>query len=226
MLLSPVVDGHHLPAHPFDPVAAPTAAHVPLIIGTNRDENALFVAGDPRRHRLTEPELRERLAPRLGDRLDRILSVYKRTRPHATPWDLFIGITSEDRRLGCIQLVERKLAGGTAPVFMYLFTWESNFLGGLFKACHALEIPFVFDNVDSAPITGDRPDKQELGAAMSGAWIAFARNADPNHAGIPKWPTYSASNRATMIFDAPCRIEVDPYREELDAWEGIDPIRR
>jgi hypothetical protein len=29
-----------------------------------------------------------------------------------------------------------------------------------------------------------------------------------------------------MIFDAPCRIDIDPYREELDAWEGIDIIRR
>ena len=224
MRLAPVVDGYHLPAHPFDPVAAPTAADVPLIIGTNRDENALFVAGDRRRRRLTESELRERLSPRLGDRLDNVLRVYKRTRPDATPWDLYIGITSEDRRLGCIRLVERKLAGGTASVFMYLLTWESDYLGYLFKACHALEIPFVFDNADSMPLTGDRPDKHELAAAMSEAWIAFARSGDPSHPGIPKWAPYTADNRATMLFDVPCRLEIDPARQELDAWEGMEVI--
>ena len=225
MRLSPVVDGHYLPTHPFDPVAAPTAADVPLIIGTNRDENAVFLAGDSRRRRLTDEELRQRLAPTLGDNLDRILGTYRRTRPQATPWDLLIGIQSEGMRRGSITLAERKAAGGTAPVYMYLFTWETDYLGDLFKACHALEITFVFDNVDDTLLTGGRPDKYELAEAMSEAWIAFARNGDPNHPGIPKWEPYSANNRATMLFDVPCRVEIDPYREELDAWEGV-PTRR
>ena len=104
---------------------------------------------------------------------------------------------------------------------MYLFTWESDYLGYLFKASHALEIPFVFDNVDAAPITGSRPDRYELAAAMSEAWIAFARNGDPKHSGIPTWKPYTIENRETMLFDVPCRAEHDPAREELDAWEGI-----
>jgi len=107
---------------------------------------------------------------------------------------------------------------------MYLFTWESDYLGYLFKACHALEIPFVFDNVGEMPLTGDRPDRYELAAAMSEAWIAFARSGDPSHAGIPKWVPYTCSNRATMLFDVPCRVEIDPAREELDAWEGMEVI--
>ena len=224
MQLSPVVDGRYLPANPFDPVAAPTAADVDLLIGTNRDEMALFLAADPRRRRLTEPELRERLARMLGDRMEGILSVYQRTRPEATPWDLLIGITSEDRRIGCINMVERKLAGGNAPVYMYLFTYESNFLGGLFKAGHALEIPFVFDNTDDVPMTGDRPDKHEVAAAISAAWIAFARSGDPSHPGIPRWEPYTVDHRATMLLDAPCRLEIDPAREELDAWKGMEVI--
>jgi len=224
MLLAPVVDGHFLPAHPFEPVAAPTAADIPLIIGTNRDEMALFLTEDPRRLSLTESELRERLTQRLGNRMESILSVYKRTRPEATPWDLFVGITTEARRLGCIKLAERKLAGGSAPVFMYLFTWETDYLEGLLKACHVLEIPFVFGNVDKVPLTGNRPDKYELAAAMSEAWVSFARSGDPSHPGIPKWEPYTTANRATMLFDVPCRVEIDPAREEINAWEGMEVI--
>ena len=224
MMLSPVVDGHYLSANPFDPVAAPTAADVDLLIGTNRDEMALFLARDPRRRRLEESELLERLTPLLGDRLEKIIGTYRRTRPDATPWELLIGITSEARRIGCINMAERKLAGGTAPVYMYLFTYESNFLGGLLKAGHGLEIPFAFDNTDDVPMVGDRPDKHELAAAMSRAWAAFARSGDPSHPGIPKWEPYTLDNRATMLLDVPCRIEIDPAREELDAWEGMEVI--
>ncbi|UCH42327.1 MAG: carboxylesterase/lipase family protein [Dehalococcoidales bacterium] len=224
MRLAPVVDGNYLPANPFDPVAAPTAANIPLLIGTNRDENALFLARDPRRRRLTEEELDERLTQALGENKDRILSTYRRTRPKATPWDLLIGITSEARRIGCINMVERKLAGGPAPVFMYLFTYESDFLGGLFKASHAMEIPFVFNNTDDVGMTGERPDKHELEANISDAWVAFARNGDPSHPGIPTWEQYTMDNRATMLLDVPCRIEIDPAREELDAWAGMEII--
>ena len=224
MNLAPVVDGNYLPANPFDPVAAPTAANIDLMIGTNRDEAALFLARDPRRRRLEESELHERLTPVLGDRFERILGTYRRTRPDATPWELLIGITSEDRRIGCISMAERKLAGGPAPVYMYLFTYESDFLGGLLKAGHGLEIPFAFGNADDVPMVGDRPDKNELAAAVSGAWAAFARTGNPSHPGIPKWEPYTIENRATMLLDVPCRIEIDPAREELDAWKGMEVI--
>ena len=224
MQYAPVVDGKYLPANPFDPVAAPSAADVTLMIGTNRDEAALFLARDPKRRRLTEPELHERLARMLGDRAEGILSVYKKTRLNATPWDLLIGITSEDRRIGCINMVERKLAGGKAPIFMYLFTYESDFLGGLFKAAHAMEIPFAFATSADVPMTGERPDKQQMEDAVSGAWIAFARSGNPGHPGIPKWPAYDLKDRATMLLDVPCRVENDPAREELDAWAGMEVI--
>jgi para-nitrobenzyl esterase len=69
---------------------------------------------------------------------------------------------------------------------VYLFTWESDYLGGLFKASHAMEIPFVFDNVARVPLTGSRADRQQLAGTMSGAWVAFARHGDPNYEGLPQ----------------------------------------
>lgn len=82
----------------------------------------------------------------------------------------------------------------------------------------------MFDNPDAALITGDRPDKCELAQSMSEAWIAFTRNGNPSHKGIPNWAPYTMENRETMIFDVPCRTENDPAREELDAWKGMEVI--
>jgi para-nitrobenzyl esterase len=223
--LSPVVDGSHFPTHPFHPGAAPAGRDVPLMIGTNLDEAAMFVAADPKRRRLTEEELHKRLVPMLGDKLERVLGTYKRTRPEATPWDLYIAIATEPTRIMSIRIAERKAAAGGAPAWMYLFTWQSDFMGGLFKAAHALEIPFVFDNAETTPITGARPDRRQLAELLSETWLAFARNGDPNHPAIPAWRPYGVERRDTMILDVPCRAEQAPRQEELDAWRGIE-VRR
>ncbi|MQA00802.1 MAG: carboxylesterase family protein [Dehalococcoidia bacterium] len=216
----PVMEGDYLPAHPFDPAPAPTATTVPLIVGTNKDEAALFSAGDPRRRKLDESELHERLQPLLGDRWQEVLAVYRRCRPDDTPWDLWVGINSEARRLAAVTLAERHAAAGGAPVYMYLFEWESDFMGGLFKAAHAMEIPFVFDNADRVPMTGERADRGELAASMSTTWAAFARNGNPDHEALPSWPAFDAASRATMVFDVPPRLEHDPGSEERLVWRG------
>jgi para-nitrobenzyl esterase len=220
--MSPVVDGHYLPVNPFDPVAAPASAEVSLLIGSNRYELALALAPRSDRGKISESEAKQRLTPWLGDKVDDIYNVYRKTSPKASPWDLYVGIVSEERRLGCIKVVERKLKIGKAPNFMYLFTWETDYDEGFYKSCHALEVPFVFDNIEAAPLTGTRPDRNMLAAAISNAWIAFARNGDPGHPGIPKWEPYTINHRATMFLDVPCRLEVDPDSEKIEAWKGID----
>jgi para-nitrobenzyl esterase len=118
MRLSPVVDGNFLPAHPFDPVAAPTAAGIPIIIGTNKDEALLFLGRDPKRDSLTEAELIERLKPMLGEKTNEVLAVYKASRPNASPFDLLVAIQTESFRLGSIMLAERKAAASNAPVYV------------------------------------------------------------------------------------------------------------
>ena len=219
----PVVDGRTLPAHMFDPVAAPSAVGVPLIIGTNKDEIALFAAmiGDfddwgAQRHL-------DIVRAFAGDRYDDVLDVYSRSRAGATTADLAVAAMSAPTRASTITLTERKLAAGdAAPVYMYLFAFESDILGGRVKAGHGLEVPFVFDLTDEAPMTGSRPEKADVAAAMSTAWLAFARTGDPNHDGLPAWPRYDVETRATMVFDAECRVDDDPLPEERVVWAGVD----
>jgi para-nitrobenzyl esterase len=59
--LGPVCDGQIIPVQPFDPVAAPTAAGVPVIVGCNRDETAFMLMRDPMFGQFDEKTMRLRV---------------------------------------------------------------------------------------------------------------------------------------------------------------------
>jgi para-nitrobenzyl esterase len=227
----PVLDGKILPTHPFDPAAAPTASSVPLIIGTNRDEMTLLFSEEPVLRDDDYEGMREAIVIKSGwffggnitiRQIDNFIADLRYKNPKATALDIWIYFMTLRTRVGSIRLAERKIAGGSAPVYMYLFTWESPALNGILKACHALQSPFVFNNVEN-PIDfiGDTPERFILAKRMSGAWAAFARNGDPNHDSLPYWPAYNIEKRATMIFNTECQVENDPYNEERLEWQGI-----
>jgi para-nitrobenzyl esterase len=219
-MLAPVVDGVGLPADPFDPVAAPGAAAVPLLIGTTRDEMTLFTAAIPGFGMVTEQALPTVAATVNGFDSAAMLDLYGRTRPGTSPADRLTAVLTDRFRVGSIRLAERKLAGGEAPVFMYRFDFTTPVLDGKLGATHALDIPFCFDNLDKTRLHGDRPEAPALVEAMSEAWLAFARSGDPNHPGLPAWPAYDTDRRPTMLLDVECRVADDPDAEERLAWEG------
>ena len=103
---------------------------------------------------------------------------------------------------------------------MYEFAWPSPAAGGVMGACHALEIPFVFDTLDKGtgqmmgPLLGPAPP-QSLADKMHKAWVAFART------GTPGWPRYATSHRATMRFGATSSVVDDPRSWERELWEGV-----
>ena len=81
--LGPVLDGDVLPGHPFDPVAAPSAANVPLLIGTTRDEMTLFLHGSPMLSNVDDAA-GAKLAPNVAQGVTDLYPTYRRSRPHAT----------------------------------------------------------------------------------------------------------------------------------------------
>ncbi len=220
MGFNPVVDGKNLPAGPFEPVAPAISANIPLIIGTNKDEMNLFFGLAPWVDNLDDAGLRERARMFVGDRAEIIVDRYKRARPADSPRDLILAIATDcAMRMPSLVTADRKAAQHGAPVFVYLFTWETPVLGGKLKSPHALEIPFVFDTLRTAPFTGDSPVRQEISDRMSKTWIAFARTGHPNNDAIPNWPAHETTNRPTMIFDENCRVENDPLGGERRAWD-------
>jgi para-nitrobenzyl esterase len=229
---APVVDGSVLPQHPFDPVAPSISANVPLIIGTNKDEATLFLllpmggAGTPsqaapRPDQLASSDVVGRAFLRgfAGDASESILSAYRQAYPSLASGDVLAAVISDGMmRVPSIIQAERKYAQRAAPVFMYLFTWESPLLNGRLKSCHALEIPFVFDNLTTGLFTGSNPERFSLSEKMSESWMSFARKGVPSYEKLPVWSPYTAEGRETMIFGAECHVEKDPASMGRQIW--------
>ncbi|TCM16594.1 para-nitrobenzyl esterase [Novosphingobium sp. PhB165] len=216
--LGPVVDGRTLPAHPFEPQANPFSEHVPVLIGSNKDEQTLFLAADPKFGKYTVEEAREHFAV-VGERADAAFELYRGLTPNDPPsyWVSSL-LTDIGMRGNSIREAERKAAQNAAPVFMYRLDWETPIMGGMLRAPHGLDTPLVFDNPEtSLALLGNGPDPKELATRMSQAWVNFARTGDPSQPGLV-WPRYELADRRTMIFDIPSHVVSDPDGARRTFW--------
>lgn len=226
----PVVDGRVLPTAPFDAAAVRLSAHVPLMAGWCEHEQRWTFASTPAVYRRTEREVRQATARFIGvgdDEVAPLIETYRRCRPTDSPGDRFAQIVGDQRyRRNVLRAAELHLQHGGAPAYVYLLAWQSPAMGGLLRAPHTLCLPFVFGNIDRATgITGDEADRELLQEQMTGAWIAFARSGNPNHAALPAWRPYALADRPTMVFDRVSRDASDPLREERLAFDPLPAYR-
>ena len=209
--LSPVMDDFAMAAHPFDPVAPAQAAKIPLLIGHTKDEGTFFLLNEPKLGHFTEEDLKSRAQALAPGKADALVEALRNVRPGATANALMSDLlTATIMFAGSVTIAERK-AAQEAPVYAYRLDWGTPVADGALRATHALDVPLVFDTVDSArAFVGNGSEPKTLAAKMGAAWTAFARTGDPNVPQLPHWPRYDTETRATMLFDRECRIENDP----------------
>lgn len=224
----PVVDGDIVTQRPID-LLATGGAPVPLVVGTNTDESRLFGAMMPGIADLTDEQLAEQVAATLPEGAPPAAEAIVRYRASLAargepcrPADVSLAVSTDRMfRQHSIRLAEAQSTH--QPVWMYLFDRKAAAMGGRLGACHAIEIPFVFGNLDgsAAPLVGDDPGAADLSARVQRAWVAFAREGDPGHEDLPAWPRYDAERRATMVFDHACHVTDAPLDDERRLWEGL-----
>jgi len=193
---------------------------------TMEAEGALARADLEAAYALEPGELQARLRPMLGDITDKVLSLYRKTRPTASASDLFFTITTAQMYwYTTTRVADRKAQQKGAPVYMYQFAYEGSQTAGnppvALKAAHSLEIPFAFAHPRPNKANEVLATERALAKQMSQTWIAFARTGNPNNAHLPKWPTYSTKKRETMVFDATSKVVNDPHPAERQLWEEL-----
>jgi para-nitrobenzyl esterase len=204
----PVVDGDLLVTHPLASLRAGAGADVPLLIGTNAEEFRLFLVPPGVIDVITEDALAVAAAG-IGATSD-VIAKYRANRPEATPGDLLAALLTDRFFWQPALAVADARTGGPAATYFYEFAWRSPAIG----AGHAVELPFVFDNLaaEGAAFAGEGSPPQDIADQMHTAWVAFARSGDPG------WPAFG-QDRTVRVFDtAGGSVVSDQRRDEREIW--------
>jgi para-nitrobenzyl esterase len=165
----------------------------------------------------TATQINDWIKKTYGDKSEAYLKAVKQAYPNDTKPSDLIDVDTRFRPGAVEQAKSKSAVAGSAPVYMYLFTWQSPVLDGKFKAVHCMEIAFAFNNIARCEeMTGGGKDAYALAHKVSQAWINFARTGNPGHKDLPQWPAFNETNTATMHFDNQCVVKPQLDKELFD----------
>lgn len=187
----PVYGDDVLPLPPVEALKAGAGRDVELLIGTNLDEMNIYLVPTGVRRRILGP-----------------LAIMALGKSHPRPRSVLLdyGLRKKGRRPGdaladaMTDLVFRMPARHFARAHQgrthfYEFDWHSDAFDGAMGACHALELPFVFNTLASCTgpkgIAGLNPP-QALADRVHGIWAAFVRSGELS------WPEYDVAGQQVM----------------------------
>jgi para-nitrobenzyl esterase len=179
-----------------------------VLIGTNRDESALFVGPHP---------AHDAKAADLGNVslavFDAVFARYKALYPEMSAELLRIrALTAEEYWVPSMRVVEAFVeGGGEAWVYRLDFSYSSGRFKGL--AFHSEDVRLVWDKPDAGGET--------LAKQVHAAWVSFLKGARPLTEGLPDWPSYSPGLKQVMALDSVSSVEERPMAAELALWNGV-----
>jgi para-nitrobenzyl esterase len=218
----PIFDGYVLLGDQYKLYEAGKYNDTPVLIGTNADEGALFVATT------TAPAYQNQIKAGYGDYADKIFAAYPGdTDEHAlrSARDMFRDATFAWPTWAWARLQSKT---GKGKVYVYNFSHRPPYPNAAqFKdwgAAHGAEISYVFGNFSAAmqPSAADQAVSDEV----SSYWTNFAKTGDPNGAGLPTWPAFTDANQQAMNLNDPSKAIPEPNIEKLQVLEGYFAWRR
>ncbi len=222
----PTTGTSSLPEHPLDVVAAGRCAGIDVLFGTTREEMRLFTAFDPSSASLDHGGIVARLSHTFDEvRARSVADGYAADAPDREATETWVEIATDQVFRWPADRLARALSTGRAnSQWAYEFTFQSSAFGGVLGSCHALEIPFAFDNLHQRGVemfTGSSPERQGIADILHHAWASFARHGNPNVAASPKapeWFAWTPTERSTFTIGVDVEMIDDPRGEALRRW--------
>ncbi len=207
------VDGELIPRRPVETIAMGGMSGTRLLIGTNREESALFVGPHPQ----------QVVAGDLGNttlaRFDEVFARYRGVYPTMTDEQLRIrALTAEEYWVPSVRVADAQVkGGGMAWMYELEFAPSSGRMKG--EAFHTAELGLVWDkpNEEFTHVAAEKALTKKVHAA----WVAFLKGEMPGAEGLPVWTAYSSETRATMVLDRVSKVEERPQEAELRLWDGV-----
>lgn len=202
---------------PDDIYANSAKSGIPLVVGTNRDENRLWSALNPNNVSNDDETAKNYYKEALGDSSDRAWSLYTTMRPNQSPIEMVAAMqTDQNFRSPAWDLCETRVKAGVST-WMYWFTWPTPIFDGIFGCCHALDLPFMFHNLNAPNVelfTGDAPNRTLIADTFSSELLRFAKDTSVS------WPEFDLENRATLQINLDSKVINNPEPELRELWSA------
>ncbi len=213
----PIIDGWVIPQAPYEVFSAGRQFDVPILIGTNHIEGALFTRNAPG----GAAEFKASVAKQYGDFAPRILKLYPASDDAEAKTSR--ALLAGDTLFGWNNWTWARLQSKTGKGKVYYYHFEhappadpSSPFPSL-GATHFAEVAYVFGNPGKAPWTDyDR----KLSDQMSSYWTNFAKTGDPNGPGLPNWPAFNQKNDAVMHLGDKVAAGGVEYKEKLELLDA------
>ncbi len=180
---------------------------IPFVVGTNKDENKLWSAFDQDAASNGQPEWEKFTSEIFGDQAQSARKTYEEFRPGEQVRELMSAVNTDvGFRQRAQDFVEKRCANAL-PSWMYWFTWATPAFGGILGSCHAIDIPFAFDNLDAQGtevLTGDDQERHAIAERFAQEIVQFATH------GHPSWEQFNTTTRPTMEINVECSLLNDP----------------
>ena len=205
-------------ALPFDILSAAVQSQLPLVLGSNHDEDRLWSALDPLQANFDQHDWERVSGEVFGDHAADARAAYEKLRPTESPKQLISSVRTDTSFRQRAQRLAEQHAGHGNPTWMYWFTWATPAFDGILGSCHALDVPFAFDNL-SAPgtdmLTGDGSERAGIAARFADEIAHFATTSQPT------WPAFDTTHRKTLEINAEFVLLNDPEKEIREIFQSL-----
>ena len=219
VLFFPVIDGDIVPDIPLKQLQSGTSAAHDLLVGYNSDEVNYFLVPTGLMKKIKLNLILNKAVKTVYPAPSALIAVYKKTYPEKNLGELFSKIlTAYQFGVPSVRYADAHARHGR-NTYMYEFGWKSSVAGGVYGAYHGVELPFVFNNLES--VKGERgmlgPDggPADLAEKMQAAFVQFAKTGNPG------WEAYKTGERKTMFIDNTWQLQSAPHAKELAIWDGV-----
>ena len=206
----PQRDGRMIPTDPYLSYEKGYTADIDLMIGTNAQEMNYWIGeiGGIVPFRFSIPVKFENDMKHLPAADKKRVKQFMGSMKNHSMWRMARFYDEMMFRLPAIEQAQAHAANGGRS---YMYYWTVPSVLPLRKACHAVELAYVFGNLEETIYTGEIAD-ETLSDTVMQMWTNFARTGDPSIDGLV-WEPYKAQTRATMLISRQPHIEYDVLSE-------------
>jgi para-nitrobenzyl esterase len=217
-----VVDGRVVQDQPVMSFKMRRQARVPVLVGSNANETAVFGKPSPLAATDSRPkniaEYRHWLANEFHEFAGAVWKAYPAT-SDAEVESVFLRMeTDYDYGFGSYVLAKAMSDEGR-PAYLYYFTYVGRGPFAPLGAFHSEELMFIGDSYWKSWVPNS--DDKKLSEIMGDYWVQFARSGNPNRRGLPEWPLYEEGSGRCMELGREVKSRLIPHKNGYAVFERI-----